>query len=1068
MTGPGGIDFSRAFDRGLMGDVEGMTREIMDQIGTTAELNQMDYLTRTKIAKTLGMSMEDLSKSVMLREKMNQLGPEEAKMLDANLDRMGDISKMTQSQIQDRLKQLQSTDRLAVAWDKIKGIFVKSLLPLVEVFANVIEAISPVLDLIIIPLKIIGSLIKNIIPLVNILLIPFKLIGKALDWTLDKFDDFGSSASDAESSMSKIVNPIANIDTGLGSVSAHLSSVGGLVKSIGSAMAAWYIGKKLIPGMGSFKDLLGSTIKKIPVVGSLFGKVFSTMEEKSTDAATKTQKSLDRLQVDNLDVVKVNVPPVELAPVPIEVKPPSELKPLEQKVIVPPIDPPKPLYQDVIQRVKAPKIIPFKPIEQDVIQNIRKNPNTISLKPITQEVIQKPVEHPAIAVKKKTKTTSVDAVDVQKSKIAEEPISGSKKIFKSLQSVASKTLAAIAFDSARALLPLGESGNEALDSVAKHAPLILGGLDIFGGLFENLEYGIRKVFEKGIEEKISPMLDPITKKTRKAFEKIGDRVPGKGLLSKWFGKQPEIDIAPLEQSEEIVQRTVETIQPTKKIETGPTSAERPPVVAPKTDTKSVPEIRKIDVNPPMEKVSKFEKFKDIVSNIFTGLSDVIKTVWKSIKSSLTEIVKFVVDTVKQLSGGIGTAIQNVLGGIAKGLNQFKTSAIKGAATLVILSGALWISSKAIQNFASVKWEDIAKAGVTLAGLTAAALVLGATSPDILLGAAALAMLGTALIPTAMALQMFSDIKWEDLGKAGVAIVGLTAGILGLGAIMMSGVGAAAILSGSIALGIMSAALAGFGGALMIAGKGLSIIGPQLESIVGQIRGFSGISYQDLFGIASGITAIGMSLLSFAAMNLGSSIVNSIAGLFGSEPIKRLESLAKLADPLEIVAGVIATLSTSLLQFSGNLSNLSLENLDALREVTKLDVGKLEPLQRQLEVQTQSIPDSEFAAVTPDLQLSPDQQRRTIRPLPPTRESTAQDIKIRPIQSFADESMQDSSTVQPMNAEFNQSGNKNVERLLRELIAVMTQYAQRPNVLQFGKSEASQMHSILKPYSNNIG
>jgi hypothetical protein len=76
MTG-GGIDFSKAFDKGLMGDIQGMTKDIMESIGGSAKLNKMDYLTRTKIANTLGMSVEDLTKSVRMREQLAGYGEKE-------------------------------------------------------------------------------------------------------------------------------------------------------------------------------------------------------------------------------------------------------------------------------------------------------------------------------------------------------------------------------------------------------------------------------------------------------------------------------------------------------------------------------------------------------------------------------------------------------------------------------------------------------------------------------------------------------------------------------------------------------------------------------------------------------------------------------------------------------------------------------------------------------------------------------------------------------------------------------------------------------------------------------
>lgn len=1041
MTGPGGIDFSRAFDKGLMGDIEGMTKEIMSEIGTTAELNRMDYMTRMKLAKTLGLSAEELSKSVMLHEKMGELGPEEAAQLESNLDRMGDISKLSKDQIKDRLKQLQSTDRLSVAWDKIKGIFVKSLLPLVEMFANVIETISPVIDLIIIPLKIVGVLLKGILPIVNLLLVPFKLLGSLLGVFTEKLDEVPDVIKGWISPAEKASEPIAGMQTQLSSVSGLLGSMGRLVTSIGAGLATWFVGKKLFSGLGFIKDTIGSTIKKVPVIGSLFGKVFGGAAEESKEAMKETQKSIDRLQVSNLDVVKVNLPKIQLDPV-------------EQSVIqkvIPATDIiPKPLHQDIVQVVKPAPILPVKPIEQEVLQKIKKDPATLKIAPLTQDIIQKPISsklqtlqiHPDIAGKKKKDKISADEI------IPEKTESRTKKVFKGIQSIASKTFAGMAFDAARSFLPLGESGNAALDSVATHASSMFGGMDLFGGLFENLEYGIRKVFTKNLEEKISPMLDPITKKTRNAFEKIGDKIPGKGLLSKLFGKQPEIDVAPLEQSQEIVQKTVQTMEPVKEM-----------MPEPKRVMESVP---KMDLKPTTE-VSKFQKFKDIVSGIFTGLTDIIKSAWKTLKSTLNEIVTFVGNTLKKISGAIGDSIQKLLGGIAKGLNQFKTSALKGAAALLIVSGALWVTSKAVQNFVSVKWEDIGKAIVSMGMLVGAALLLGSAAPAMLIGSAAMVVLGSSLIPLAYGMKMFNEIEWESLGKAGTALVGF--GIAAVGFAALSPL----IITGSVAIGILSGSIALFGSSLMITSAALSNITPNLESILGQIRAFSEINPAILFSVATGITAIGASLIALSAMNLGTGIMDSISGLFGKGPIEKLQSLAAMADPLEVVADSISVLSSSLKQFSEILGNLSLENLDILKEITKLDVGKLKPLEQALEIQTQTLPEVEFAPITPELQLSPNQQRRSLRPQAPTRESMAQDVKVKPFSPPEIDREDETEKLRAENVRFGETGStKNIERLLRELINAMHQYAQRPNEVHIGKSGIGELYNAMKPFSNNIG
>ena len=62
----------------------------------------------------------------------------------------------------------------------------------------------------------------------------------------------------------------------------------------------------------------------------------------------------------------------------------------------------------------------------------------------------------------------------------------------------------------------------------------------------------------------------------------------------------------------------------------------------------------------------------------------------------------------------------------------------------IVSGALWVTSKTLQNFASVSWEDIGKGIVTLGGLVGAGILLGQMSGSMIKGAIAIGLLGARL------------------------------------------------------------------------------------------------------------------------------------------------------------------------------------------------------------------------------------------------------------------------------------------------------------------------------------
>jgi len=58
------INFDKARQLAFAGDIEGMQREIVKQVGTEAEFNQMNFLARQKLAEAAGMSVENLARIV--------------------------------------------------------------------------------------------------------------------------------------------------------------------------------------------------------------------------------------------------------------------------------------------------------------------------------------------------------------------------------------------------------------------------------------------------------------------------------------------------------------------------------------------------------------------------------------------------------------------------------------------------------------------------------------------------------------------------------------------------------------------------------------------------------------------------------------------------------------------------------------------------------------------------------------------------------------------------------------------------------------------------------------------
>lgn len=893
MTGQG-IDFSEAFDLGLTGDIEGMTKSIMKNIGTTAEFNKMDYLTRSKIAKTLGMSNEELAKSVMLNEKMGDLSAEDQKYLQGNLDRIGDISNLSKEDIQNRIGQLQSTDRLGVAWEKIKGVLFTALIPLAESLGEAIDAISPIIDVLIIGLKGIAGIIKFLSPIVKGILVPFKLIAEAISF---------------------ITGETKSFHDGIASTFTSMNGLQKIVYGIGAAIGTWFAITRAPKFISFLVSSFGSFLKFIPTIGTTIFGLFSGIGSKAKVTSSEITQT-----------TKVGI-------------------------------------DSQVQAAQAAK------------STLEKTASDVS---VATTKMAKEVEGSVKKVKSEISKPTKLGISTDTAKTG----------FKLLGDIAAKSFTAMAIHSASSFLFMKKEGEEQTGEMASNMQSMMGMAlsGIAPLIMSSFQEGIERTFTKRLEKNIEGKLESPIKRASKAFGsmdtestnvfgKIKNKAKGffssLGSLSKKLSGAGNLTgsfdamattadkVIP---KVEMVSEVVEKVKNKKVIE--PTSIDEP--------------LKQPNVQKPIQQTGKQ------VQSGFGSLTDIMKSVWNGLKTVLTDIVKFVSSSMKELSSGIGTTIKNILKGIGDGLSSFKGSALKGAAAMVILSGALWITSKAVQNFANVKWEDLAKAGVAMAGLVGISLLLGSASVPMILGAAALAILGASLIPTAYALEMFNKVEWGSLAKAGVALIGL--GVVGsllgsvspallIGAVAIAALGASLIpftismkafeqidwstlakagvaLLGFAAIGtimgLASPLILMASASMVIASTGIYLFSGSLSSLSGSIQNLTfeplklltvhlmnlvAVPISQLLGLSVAITSVGVSLLAFQSMMAVGNIGSGISKMFGGDVVKDLQRLADMANPLYLAANAIHDLSVNLTSLVETLGKVDLGELSKIQDFT---------------------------------------------------------------------------------------------------------------------------------------
>jgi len=132
------------------------------------------------------------------------------------------------------------------------------------------------------------------------------------------------------------------------------------------------------------------------------------------------------------------------------------------------------------------------------------------------------------------------------------------------------------------------------------------------------------------------------------------------------------------------------------------------------------------------------------------------------------------------------------------------------------------------------------------------------------GAAAMVLISAALWITAKAMQEFMKVEWSAMAKAGVALLGLVAIMALVGAIMSSGIGGAALVAGAFAMMLFGVALMAVGKGIQMTRDGLTGFAAIMAELIPMVPGMLALAYSfGLLGI--GLISLSAGLLLLAPM-----------------------------------------------------------------------------------------------------------------------------------------------------------------------------------------------------------
>ena len=205
--------------------------------------------------------------------------------------------------------------------------------------------------------------------------------------------------------------------------------------------------------------------------------------------------------------------------------------------------------------------------------------------------------------------------------------------------------------------------------------------------------------------------------------------------------------------------------------------------------------------------------------------------------------------------GVGGKVQNLFGGLGKYVGDFAKNIMSKMKNVGSFMESISMSiKKSILNISRGIGSGIKVIFKRLAeGLEYL------SKPKLLLGVLVLAALGASIIPFAYGMKLMAGISWKTFFIAAAALGVLVLAAAALGALMMSGVGAAAILLGAAAIAILGASLIPAAYAMKLAGAGFKSLGDGLKETVDALVELQQLSFlgtiKEIFMLTASITAL---------------------------------------------------------------------------------------------------------------------------------------------------------------------------------------------------------------------
>ena len=242
----------------LKGETGKAAAEVLKQVGSSAEFGEMNVLAQEALAKSMGMTRDELAKSLIEREALAKIGMEDLTAQEAynKLKKEGlsddEIAKkLGDENLANQLKSETVQERFTAATAKLQEAFVSIAEPILAILSPLLDIVSSVLPVINLLLMPITGAFKMIAGLVTSLLEPLQGILKPIISILQPIMEVNEVLQDVIGTLLKASPIITGIQSLLTSLASGISKQFEGIKKIFTGIFTLDLGMIL----GGFKDI---------------------------------------------------------------------------------------------------------------------------------------------------------------------------------------------------------------------------------------------------------------------------------------------------------------------------------------------------------------------------------------------------------------------------------------------------------------------------------------------------------------------------------------------------------------------------------------------------------------------------------------------------------------------------------------------------------------------------------------------------------------------------------------------------------------------------------------------